>query len=185
MNTIASIPLDKADALLNWATTNVTAPELLGDTPTGRFARWYGLGVDTSSGLADWKGWKPYEAEPITDGLKRLAAAIDPDMTFNSVLVYRYPSGVGIGRHVDKPIYEGEVTLLNLCKSSAPRELGLFEAMALEPDSIGFLYGVQRSPIPLYHGEAIRFNSRVEHGVQPTPAQMERVSIQFRSVNVG
>lgn len=179
MEIIKTFPRDVADRLLDWAIGADLEEEEIGNTITGRHCRWYGVGVNKSSGVQNWKAWFPYEARPITGGLRRLAQDIDPTMTFNSVLLYRYPEGVGIGRHSDKPIYGETVTLVHLCRNLEP---GLFAPT--EPDTTGFLWVMQRSPILLKHGDVVRFNSRAEHGVSPVPSGMVRVSIQFREVKL-
>ncbi|EAZ90069.1 2OG-Fe(II) oxygenase family protein [Crocosphaera chwakensis] len=161
--------IDRIDTqpLIQWARKQPLTPELFNDKYTKRLEQWHGLGVEL---LNYGKSWNIFHAPPIEEVplLRDLRDRYYP--AANSCLLYYYPVGVGIGSHIDKPVFHHEVVIINIIDSQ-PNLFG-------EKDSIKFKF---RSNTHLLNdGDVIRFDALMEHGLPPV--KVPRYSLSFRII---
>ena len=179
METIATLDKTQADQLLDWCSRQELGPEHYAGKLTARRQKWWGLEAEI---LGSSGRWLVHQRDAIQSDeyLASLKAKYRPDA--NSVLLYRYEIGAGIGEHSDKDCFEPMVVLVNLidelpdlfggrppCRfryGSKPGKAGTFESVPRYLD--------------LQHGQIVQFNSRVLHGLPKL--KTARYSLQFRRV---
>lgn len=161
--------IDRIDtqSIIEWAKTQPLTPELFNNKPTKRLEQWRGLGVEL---LNYGKSWKIFQVPPIED-VPLLADLRDRYYkNANSCLLYYYPIGVGIGSHIDKPVFHHEVVIINIIDSQ-PNLFG-------DKDPIKFKF--RSKPHLLNDGDVIRFDALMEHGLPPV--KVPRYSLSFRII---
>lgn len=132
---------------------------------TKRRIAWFGLEAETN-----------YQENPeffyAANRIEKEETLVDLRHRFyreaDSILVYEYPIGVGIGKHTDGG-FKREVVLLNLIDGERLLD-GTRDGYAL------FHYGKKRHR--LTNGQIIRFDSSIEHYLNPV--RWPRYSIQLR-----
>ena len=157
----------RTESLIDWAREQTLFPELFNGQPTKRFEAWYGLGVELLKG---GKSWRIYQARPINQEplLKELCDRYLPFA--NSVLLYHYPVGVGIGEHYDKPVFNNQVVIVNLIDA----QTDLFG----EKPPIKFKFGGVTKI--LHDGDVVKFDASVNHGLPPV--KVPRYSLSLRVI---
>lgn len=165
METLTILTTEETDILLNWCKQQKLEKEQFNRRETCRLKKWWGVEVDFT-----FKTQRLIECEPITNDLyladlhKRFCPNAD------SILLYYYESGGGIGEHNDKECFQAEVILINLVDDS--------------PDLFGnrpaTKFRWQRQNYYLQHGEVVKFDSRVLHSVPKLKSA--RYSLQFRQL---
>lgn len=153
--------------LLTWANSQTLSPELFNGSPTRRMEKWWGKSVKL---LNYGKSWQITQA-PAIASVPILQDLCDRFyQNANSVLLYYYAPGVGIGDHTDKPVFSPDVVLINLIDAQAD----------LFGDKPTVNFRLDRQVKTLRDGDVIRFHALTPHGLPPV--KVPRYSISFRVV---
>lgn len=167
-STIAILEANLADRLLDWCKQQDFEKEIFNDIKTPRRIAWFGMGVRFRRECIPFRAKSTIEEHSLLDDLRHSFYR-----EADSVLLYHYSPGVGIGEHRDKG-FEPRVVLINLL--DCPRNLfGKKDARA------HFVWG--RNNYWFADGEIFVFDSSKTH--EAKGCSCNRYSLQFRKITGG